>query len=134
VKDKAAAISLGEIHDAFDTMSEVIDVKDVFKETIQQGDNLIIPASEKVSVMGFGGGVGFDQDKENGSHKIGGGRKFSRSIAVVVASAEGVRVKPVFDSGAIALAAFTTGAFLLGFILRIFNPRKLLKDLSEGKF
>jgi len=134
MKDKAAAISLGEIHNAFDNMKKITDVKGVFGETIQHGDNLVIPASERVSMMGFGGGAGLDQGEENGTNKFGGGRVFSRSIAVIVASSEGVRIKPVFDSGAIVLAAFTTGAFLLAFILRIFNPKKLLKDLSEGKY
>jgi uncharacterized spore protein YtfJ len=80
--------------------------------------------------MGFGlvSGVNTDQDqvgtKENneGMGGGGGGRVFSRPVAVIVASPEGVRIEPVVDPTKIVLAALTTVGFMAGMFARMFKP------------
>jgi hypothetical protein len=49
-----------------------------------------------------------------------------------VASPEGVRVDPVFDLTKIALAGLTAGAFMIGMLARLRNPREALKELQDG--
>jgi uncharacterized spore protein YtfJ len=54
-----------------------------------------------------------------GSGGGGGGYTFSRPVALVIASADGVRVEPVLDVTKIALAALTTAGFMLGMMARM---------------
>jgi len=112
-------------------------VEAVYGKPVKQGENLIIPASESISVFGFGlgGGSGGFEDEDGGGSGIGGGgggRVFSRPVAVLVASPDGVRVEPVVDLTKIALAGLTAGAFMLGMVFRMLNPKKALKDIQEG--
>jgi uncharacterized spore protein YtfJ len=58
---------------------------------------------------GFGGG--------------GGGRVFSRPVAVIIAAPEGVRVEPVVDVTKIGLAALTAAGFMFGMWMRMTRPR-----------
>jgi uncharacterized spore protein YtfJ len=81
----------------------------------------------------MGSGSGGDEDGGGeGTGGGGGGRSFARPVAVIIASPDGVRVEPVVDVTKIALAAFTAGAFMVGMFLRMFSPRKALKDLNDG--
>ena len=102
----------------------------VYDEPIQTDGNLIIPASEVVSGMGFGVGVGEGSDARGGK----AGHIFSRPVAMIVTSPQGVRVDPVLDYTKLALAAATAGLFILGFFLRMLNPRETLKKLSRGEW
>jgi hypothetical protein len=68
--------------------------------------------------------------------KSGTGREaavavFSRPVAVIIASPEGVRVEPVVDVTKIALAALTAAGFMVGMLLRMNRPRKNMPNLLE---
>ena len=97
------------------------DVQAVYAEPIEQGDYLMIPAAEIMSVAGFGygsgSGSGPDQKtgqmaKGGGAGGGGGGRIFSRPVAVIVAGPQGVEIQPVFDLTKVALAALTAFGFM----------------------
>jgi len=115
----------------------------VYGQPVKKGDLLIIPAAEVVAGLGFGVGYGYGSGKaeENsgegtggGGGGGGGGRVFSRPVAVIIASPEGVRVEPVLDLTKIALAGLTAGAFMVGMFLRLFTPKKAIKELQEGEW
>jgi uncharacterized spore protein YtfJ len=96
--------------------------------------------------MGFGLGYGFgyapksetseDEPSESaesqeseaqatsggGSGGGGGGTGFSRPVAVIIASPQGVRVEPVFDITKVILAALTAVGFMIGMVARMRNP------------
>jgi len=119
---------------------EVAHVNAVYGEPVTQGDQTIIPCAEVLAGVGFGFGGGFgsgtqsegegeaDTESNTGSGFGGGGgaggRSFSRPVAVVIASPEGVRVEPVFDITKIALAALTAAGFMVGMIARMRRPSK----------
>jgi len=121
-----------------DSFLRTANVEAVYGEPIREGDQLIVPAAEVVSAMGFGigsgQGSGEDDGFASGSGGGGGGRTFSRPVAVIIASPEGVRVEPVIDFTKIALAALTAGGFMLGMFLRMLNPKKAISDLQEGEW
>jgi uncharacterized spore protein YtfJ len=136
IPNPEAALDL--IQDTMETFLAAADVESVYKEPIQHGDTLIIPAAEVVALMGFGLGHGQGVDEDGsvggGTGGGGGGRVFSRPVAVVIASPEGVRIDPVFDLTKIALAGVTAGVFMFGMLLRLRNPRKTLEDLQNGSW
>jgi uncharacterized spore protein YtfJ len=116
-------------------------VEAVYGEPVEHEDNLIIPAAEVLSGMGFGAGGGLggsESEEDNGSGAAsgggGGGRVLSRPVAVIVASPQGVRVEPVVDFTKIALAALTAGAFMVGMLMRLLNPKKALKDIQQSNW
>ena len=78
--------------------------------------------------MGFGVGTGSGQDEKlqggSGSGGGGGGWNFSRPVAVVVASADGVHVQPVIDVTKIALAALTAAGFMFGLLVKMTRPQR----------
>ena len=131
-----------------DTLGEFLQsasVEAVYGTPIKEGDSLIIPAAEVLTVMGFGvgsgRGTGFsketdsEEDKSDeisegsGSGGGGGGRVLSRPAAVIIATPEGVRVEPVVDVTKIGLAALTAAGFMVGMLLRMMNPSNALKDI-----
>ena len=108
------------------------DVNAVYGKPVKNGDIVIIPAAEALTVLGFGAGYGGGSDPEGraaggGGGGGGGGRSFSRPVAVIIASPEGVRVEPVVDVTKIALAALTAGGFMLATLLRMTRPRRGLQ-------
>lgn len=124
------------IQDTMGNFLAAASVETVYAEPIEKEGTLIVPASEIVSVLGFGVGSGYggapEGDEGGGSGGGGGERVFSRPVAVVVASNEGVRIEPVIDLTKVALAALTASAFMGGMFLRLFSPRKALKELEKG--
>ncbi len=131
--------SFDVVENTLDTFLAAANVDSVYGEPVQHGDNLIIPAAEVVSVLGFGvgeGGEGGSENEENagGSGGGGGGRTFSRPVAVIIATPEGVRVEPVVDVTKIALAVWTAMAFMIGMMLRMRSPRKALRELKKGNW
>jgi uncharacterized spore protein YtfJ len=87
---------------------------------------------------GVGSGIGTSGDENTdkpsqgkGSGGGGGGRILSRPVAVVVASAEGVRVEPVLDVTKIALAALTAMGFMVGMMFRMSSRRHALPAIEE---
>jgi uncharacterized spore protein YtfJ len=100
-----------------DTMGYFLDaarVEAVYGEPIRNGDTWVIPTAEVVSIAGFGMGSGGGQADEAiaGGGGGGGGSVFSRPVAVIVVSPEGVQVKPVIDMTKIGLAMLTTAGFM----------------------
>jgi uncharacterized spore protein YtfJ len=99
------------------------DVDAAYGQPIRKGDTLIIPTAEVLSGLGFGASQGTMKGKESKGGKWsgggGGGRTFSRPVAVIVASPEGVRVTPVFDSTKVILAALTALGFMFSTLARM---------------
>lgn len=120
------------------------DVDAVYGKPIKSGDMLIIPTAEVFCGMGFGFGSGnFEGEKsqeENtdkpgeerepssgkgyGSGGGGGGYTFSRPVALVIATPDGVRVEPILDRTKTLLAALTTAGFILGMISGMMKSRR----------
>ena len=117
---QAASAAGGRAADVMTRLIEAADVEKVFAPPIAHGDTLLIPAAEVVAIAGFGVGAGSgsgpDADgrtrRGGGGGGGGGGRTLSRGVAVVVSSADGVRVEPIVDLTKIALAGLTA----LGFV------------------
>ncbi len=115
----------GEVHDkseaVLNNFLSAASVEAVYGNPVQQENYTIIPAAEVLSVVGFGFGTGGgsgpgEQERQNmggGSGGGGGGRVLSRPVAVVVISADGVKIKPVVDVTKIALGALTAFGFML---------------------
>ena len=131
-----------------DTLGEFLQsasVDAVYGTPIQDGDTIIIPAAEVLTVMGFGvgsgRGTGFSKETDSeeeqsdgvsegsGSGGGGGGRVLARPAAVIISTPEGVRVEPVVDVTKLGLAALTAAGFMVGMLLRMMNPRNALKDI-----
>lgn len=108
------------------------DVSKVYGEPIRNGDTLLLPAAEILSIAGFGigSGSGVGRDREGkrqrggGGGGGGGGHTFARSVAVIVSSPEGVRVKPVLDFTKITLAALTAAGFALASWRGMSRPKR----------
>jgi uncharacterized spore protein YtfJ len=113
----------------------------VYGRPIKQGDVTLIPAAEVIAGVGFGSGFGYGQSSEDddkptplggGEGAGGAGRTFSRPVAVVIISPEGVRIEPVRDRTKVLLAALTAGGFMAATLLRMISSKRALKEL-EGK-
>jgi uncharacterized spore protein YtfJ len=111
------------INDTIAHFLSTADVDTVYGQPIRKGDTLIIPTAEVLSTLGFGASHGVMNRKEDKGGKWsgggGGGRTFSRPVAVIVASPEGVRVTPVFDTTKIILAGLTALGFMFSTLLRM---------------
>jgi uncharacterized spore protein YtfJ len=114
------------IENNLDRFLAVASVDAVFGEPIEKGDTLLIPTAEVGAAMGFGVGDGAGINEagstNSGSGGGGGGWNFSRPVAVIVASPEGVRIEPVVDVTKVAIAALTTMGFMLGLVMRMMRP------------
>lgn len=115
-----------------ETMSNLIDSADVAKvygRPIKQGDVTVVPASENLTLLGFGVGAGAGENiGENGGPGSGGGgggggRTLSRPVAIIVVTPEGAYVEPVMDPTKVALAALTAAGFMFGMMLRMARGR-----------
>jgi uncharacterized spore protein YtfJ len=123
---------LETIQRTMDQFLSAAKVEAVYGQPIQQGDKIIIPSAEVISVMGFGLGTGANISQEQDGIKIdnkgsgggGGGRVFSRPVAIIIAGPEEIRIEPVMDITKILLAALTTFGFIAGMIARMSRPIK----------
>ena len=115
-----------------ETLSKLIDAADVTKvygRPIKQGDVTVVPASENLTLMGFGVGAGGETNtSENGGVGAGGGgggggRTLSRPVAIIVVTPEGAYVEPVMDPTKVAMAAITAAGFMFGMMLRMVRKR-----------
>jgi uncharacterized spore protein YtfJ len=135
------------VKETLELFLESASVDRVYGEPIEHGDTVIIPAAEVLVGLGFGTGAGFgtsgteagEEGNGNGANAGGGGgggggggRTFSRPVAVIVSSPEGVRVQEVVDPTKIALAAFTTGGFMVAMLLRMIKPSKAMRQLKQS--
>jgi uncharacterized spore protein YtfJ len=112
-------------------MLAAADVTRAFGEPIRHGDTILIPAAEVLAAAGFGmgSGSGMGRDREGvptrggGGGGGGGGRTMARAVAVVVATPDGVEVRPVLDFTKIALAALTAAGFVIASWRRLQRAR-----------
>lgn len=132
--DSASEESFQIFQDTMDTYLSTADVDAVYGEPFEKDGNVIIPAAEIVAGFGFGIGFGHGSSQDSGKPVSGssgggggGGQIFSRPVAVIIASSEGVRIEPVVDLTKIALAGLTAGAFVLATLLRISKYKDLGK-------
>ena len=112
------------VQTTMDTLLSAGLVEAVYGSPIREGETIVIPAAEVLSIAGFGlgsgggpQGAGERENTGNGGGGGGGGRVLSRPVAAIVISPTGVRVEPIVDVTKIVLAMFTT----LGFMAAMFN-------------
>ena len=138
--------TIATIRETMDSLTRIAATEAVYGKPVQSGEVTIIPAAEVLCGMGFGLGSGSytppdeeqpagekpaakDETKPtpeagSGSGGGGGGYSFSRPVALVIVSPDGVRVEPVLDRTKIALAALTTAGFMIGMMARMLRqPR-----------
>jgi uncharacterized spore protein YtfJ len=83
------------------------------------GDRTMIPVAEVMYGMGFGWGGGQNRgDGSEGSGGGGGGGSRVRGIAVIEIGPEGVRVHPIIDQTAVALAGITLATAVVAITAR----------------
>ena len=136
---EAQANSLADASPAVNTIQTTLDkflsaanVEAVYGPSISQGENVVIPAAEVLSIVGFGlGSGGGSQGTTESSNATGsggggggGGRVLSRPVAAIIMSPYGVRVEPIVDVTKIALAVFTTLGFMATVLTRMRNPKR----------
>jgi uncharacterized spore protein YtfJ len=133
------------IHNTLENFLSTASSEAVYHEPIKHGNTLIIPAAEVVSALGFGVGSGVfvandEADETNESNEKGngsggggggGGSIFTRPVAVIISSPEGVRIKPVFDLTKIALAGMTTGVLIFGMIGRLWSLSRKVRNVQD---
>ena len=134
---KSPAASPFNDYAAVDTIQTTMDkflsaasVEAVYGPPIREGETIVIPTAEVLSVAGFGLGAGSGpqgpgdgENTGNGSGGGGGGRVLSRPVAAIVISPAGVRVEPVVDVTKIALAVFTTLGFMTAMMARMWSTK-----------
>ncbi len=122
------SMALSIVEDNIDRFLATASVDAVFGEPFETEKGWIIPVAEVGSAMGFGVGTGSGQDEKlqggSGSGGGGGGWNFSRPVAVIVASPDGIQVQPIIDVTKIALAALTTAGFMLGLLVKMTRPQR----------
>ena len=117
--------SLDIFQNTMDQFLATANVNAVFSKPIRQGETMVIPAAEVFSGFGFGigegSGVQGDQ-KGGGSGGGGGGQTFSRPVAVVVCTPQGVSIQPVIDRTKLWMAALTAAGFMLATLSKMRRP------------
>ncbi len=115
------------IQSTMDKFLSTANVGAVYAAPVREGDTTIITCAEVVSALGFGVGEGGGQDKEGskgmGSGGGGGGRTFARPVAAIVATPEGVTIKPIVDTTKIGIAVLTTLGFMFAMMGRMRSGR-----------
>jgi uncharacterized spore protein YtfJ len=127
--------ALNTVQTTLDKFLTAASVEAVYGPPLSQGENVVIPAAEVLSVVGFGLGAGGGQgsaDAENtgsggGAGGGGGGRVLARPVAVIIMSPTGVRVEPIVDVTKIVLAVFTTFGFMAAMFTRMSKRRPKLE-------
>ena len=118
--------SINTIQTTLDKFLSAADVEAVYGPPVSQGENVVIPAAEVLSLVGFGLGSGGGSQGTNenpntgsGGGGGGGGRVLVRPVAAIIISPDGVRVEPIVDVTKIALAVFTTLGFMVALLTRM---------------
>ena len=135
----ATSSTVNTIQTTLDKFLSAANVEAVYSSPISQGENVVIPAAEVLSIVGFGlGSGGGSQGTTESSNASGsggggggGGRVLSRPVAVIIMSPDGVRVEPIVDVTKIALAVFTTVGFMATVLTRMRDPRRRPKFDGE---
>jgi len=120
--------AVNTVQTTMDKFLSAADVEAVYGTPLREGENIIIPAAEVLSIAGFGlgSGSGSQGPGENerpggGGGGGGGGHILSRPVAAIVISPAGVRVEPIVDVTKIALAGLTTLGFMAAMLSRLRN-------------
>ncbi len=120
--------SVDTIQVTMDKFMATANVNAVYARPVHQGDTTIINCSEVLAVMAFGVGEGGGKNQQgeggSGAGGGGGGRTFARPVAAIVATPEGVTVKPIIDTTKIGLAALTTLGFMFAMMGRMSRGRR----------
>ena len=124
--------ALNTIQTTLNKFLTAANVEAVYGTPVSQGENVVIPAAEVLSMVGFGLGLGGGSqgsDKPSnanggGGGGGGGGRVLSRPVAAIIMSPTGVRVEPIVDVTKIVLAVFTTLGFMATILTRMTKPRR----------
>jgi len=124
-------LALNTVQTTLDKFLSAANVEAVYGPLIEQGENVVIPAAEVLSIVGFGLGLGGGSqnatEPENtgsGGGGGGGGRVLARPVAAIIMSPTGVRVEPIVDVTKIVLAVFTTLGFMVGMLTRMMSRRQ----------
>jgi uncharacterized spore protein YtfJ len=123
----AASLSASSLVIAQETMEHFLqtaDLSTVYGDPIEHEGMAIIPTAEVLCFMGFGVGSGGGGEPDTaasgtGGGGGGGGRVLSRPVAVIVASASGIEIKPIVDVTKIAMAGLTAFGFVATMIFRM---------------
>lgn len=117
---------LNTVQTTMDKFLSAANIEAVYGPPIREGENVIIPAAEILSIAGFGlgsgigsQGIGENENPGGGGGGGGGGRVLSRPVAAIVISPTGVRVEPIVDVTKIVLAMFTTLGFMVAMFTRM---------------
>jgi uncharacterized spore protein YtfJ len=117
---------LNVVQTTMDEFLRAANVEAVYGAPIREGENIVIPAAEVLSIAGFGlgsgsgsQGAGEEENTGGGGGGGGGGRVLSRPVAAIVISPAGVRVEPIVDVTKIALAGLTTLGFMAAMLTRM---------------
>lgn len=121
---------LNTIQTTMDNFLSAANVEAVYSPPIREGEHIVIPAAEVLSIAGFGLGAG-SGSQAIGEHEYpgsgggggGGGRVLSRPVAAIVISPTGVRVEPIVDVTKVVLAVFTTLGFMAAMFTRMSNTK-----------
>jgi len=125
--------ALNTIQTTLDKFLTAANVNAVYGPTISQGENVVIPAAEVLSMVGFGLGSGggsqqgstdVNNASGSGGGGGGGGRVLSRPVAAIIMSPTGVRVEPIVDVTKIVLAVFTTLGFMTTMLTRMTRSKR----------
>lgn len=130
------------IHNSIDNFVDSGGVEAVYGKPIKSGDVTIIPTAEVFCGIGFGLGMGMGTFKPDADDEVetlesedkqesgppsegagmgggGGGYTFSRPVALVISSPDGVRVEPILDRTKLIIATLTTVGFMVGMMGRM---------------
>ena len=124
------ATAMNTVQTTLDKFLTAANVEAVYGPPVSQGENVVIPAAEVLSVVGFGLGLGggsqSSTEAENtggsGGGGGGGGRVLARPVAAIIMSSTSVRVEPIVDVTKIVLAVFTTLGFMTAMLTRMNKP------------
>ena len=117
--------SLNVVQSTLDQLLSTASVNSVYAKPVRQGDTVVITAAEVFSGFAFGIGEGSGQQGEQkggGSGGGGGGQTFSRPVAVVVCTPNGVSIQPVMDRTKLWMAALTAAGFMLATLSKMRRP------------
>jgi uncharacterized spore protein YtfJ len=130
--DSTSAVNT--VQATLDKFLTAANVEAVYGSPVSQGENVVIPAAEVLSIVGFGLGAGSgsqsstEAENTGGSGGGGGGRVLSRPVAAIIMSPTGVRVEPIVDVTKVVLAVFTT----LGFMVTMYTRMSKRPPKLEG--
>ena len=124
-------LGLNTIQTTMDKFLSAASVEAVYGTPVSQGETIVIPAAEVLSIAGFGLGAGGSsragddsEDAGSGTGGGGGGYVLARPVAAIVISPTGVRIEPIVDVTKIGLAILTTLGLMVGMLTRMNRTRR----------